>query len=172
MDVSDYPAYSFTSVDLTTLPVERLQERRRDDQQVPDSLQSHSPGRHHRRAGRDYYWCHGFGGHVIRVVVGNQSAIERRRGRGLLEPCDLPPSMYLGSVTRHTRGKRGSVSLCVPSEISKAALFMSPVPYMPECKKLSRLWKQLLITTPGQSRLHSIIPEAPPPQLSLRYYQA
>ena len=48
---------------LTPYP-ERFQERRRDDQQVPDSLQPYPPGRHYRRVGRNYHWCHRFGRYV------------------------------------------------------------------------------------------------------------
>lgn len=49
---------------LMKIPAERLQERRRDDHQVPDSVQPYPTGRHHRRAGRDHHWCHCLGGHV------------------------------------------------------------------------------------------------------------
>ena len=37
------------------LPQERLKERRRHDQQVPNSIQSYSSSRHHRRVGRNHH---------------------------------------------------------------------------------------------------------------------
>jgi F-type H+-transporting ATPase subunit gamma len=48
----------------TNMIPERFQERRRDDHQVPDSLQPNTSSRHYRRVGRDHHWCHCFGGHV------------------------------------------------------------------------------------------------------------
>lgn len=49
------------------LNLERIQERRRYDHQVPNSFQSHTSSRHHRRAGGDYYWSLGIGRSVAVV---------------------------------------------------------------------------------------------------------
>lgn len=40
---------------------ERLQERRRYDHEVPDSLQPNTSSRDYRRIGRNYHRCGGFG---------------------------------------------------------------------------------------------------------------
>lgn len=44
-------------VSCLTHVAERIQERRRHDQQVPDSLQPNPSSRHYWRTCRDYHWC-------------------------------------------------------------------------------------------------------------------
>lgn len=92
MDVSILPPSGFPSDDeADARRTERLQERRRDDQQVPDPVQPYSPSRHYWRAGRDYYRCYRLGGHVniSHSVVdgGSEDAGERRYRRN---EKDLP----------------------------------------------------------------------------------
>ena len=45
-------------------PAERIQERGRHDQQVPDPLQQNPAIRHHRGTRRDHHRCHRVGGYV------------------------------------------------------------------------------------------------------------
>ena len=49
------------------LKPERIQECRRDDHQVPNPFQPHTPSRHHRGAGGDYYWSCSIGRSVVVV---------------------------------------------------------------------------------------------------------
>jgi F-type H+-transporting ATPase subunit gamma len=66
---------------------ERFQERRRDDQQVPDPVQPYPPSRHYGRTGRDYHWCYRLGGHVnIASVVKLE---EGENGGALVEKTSL-----------------------------------------------------------------------------------
>lgn len=46
---------------------ECIQERWRDDHQIPNPFQSHTSSRHHRRVGGDYYWSCGIGRSVVAV---------------------------------------------------------------------------------------------------------
>lgn len=64
MDVSDGICALRFSNEMLIGAAERLQERRRDDQQVPDSLQPNPTSRDYWRAGRNYHWCHCLGRHV------------------------------------------------------------------------------------------------------------
>ena len=55
MDVSAYFVMALKA--LADAITERLQERWRYDQQVPNSLQSHPTSCHYWRIGGDHYWC-------------------------------------------------------------------------------------------------------------------
>lgn len=100
MDVSDGICALRFSNEMLIGPAERLQERRRDDQQVPDSLQPNSTSCHYRRAGRNYHWCHCFGRHVNPEWQVEELAGARCRG---------PDGRNLNKfpfVTTHTNGLR------------------------------------------------------------------
>lgn len=75
MDVSDDMSASKLPEGVLIGLAERLQERRRDDQQVPDSLQPNPTSRHYRRAGRDYHWCY-----CLRRHVNLERQVERVAG--------------------------------------------------------------------------------------------
>ena len=63
MDVSvELVQFSASSTDHKLL--ERLEERRRHDQQILNPLQQNTSSRHYRRIGGDHYWCYSFGRYV------------------------------------------------------------------------------------------------------------
>lgn len=79
---------------LSFLPTECLQERWRHDQQIPNSLQSHSTGRHHRRVGRDYHRCCRQRGCIEAHHLENVPRSSPVTPRGSLEKMSVTPPQW------------------------------------------------------------------------------
>ena len=67
MDVS----IPFDDIKQRLMFIECIKERRRDDQEIPNLVQSYSTGCHHQRVGRDYYWCYCFSRAIEENVMYN-----------------------------------------------------------------------------------------------------